>query len=105
MEEDEDIASQSPEEQIRIWRAKAKELEDKLEFAHNELQNARDAKSHYSMEWVGRIHNFWVAIRPHVNVAMKMKGKPEWDEGQMDDFLRANGLIEVANGAMGMERF
>ncbi|KAF6826292.1 hypothetical protein CPLU01_09748 [Colletotrichum plurivorum] len=102
---DEEIAAQTPEEQIRIWRSKAKDLEEKAELAHDRLQKARDAKSHYSLEWADRLHSFWVAVRPHVNVAMKLKGEPEWEEDQMDAFLRANGLIEVANGAMGMERF
>ncbi|KAF6794193.1 hypothetical protein CSOJ01_13771 [Colletotrichum sojae] len=103
--EDEEIAAETPEEQIRIWRAKAKDLEEQAELAHDRLQKARDAKSHYSLEWADRLHSFWVVVWPHVNVAMKLKGEPEWEEDQMDAFLRANGLIEVANGAMGMERF
>ncbi|KAK2728891.1 hypothetical protein CKAH01_10719 [Colletotrichum kahawae] len=105
-EEHEEVASKTPEEQVSIWRAKARDLEEKLAVTEESYRKARDAKSFKGwLECARWIEEFWNEARPALNDRMRIEGKQEWDEAQLEDFLRSRNLHHIANGVLGVELF
>ncbi|KAK1524398.1 uncharacterized protein CCOS01_09485 [Colletotrichum costaricense] len=87
-----EIPSKLSDDEIEVLNAKTRDLEKRLQES--------DAK------WSSHVSQIWGVARPFINGGIKAQGQgeKEWEEDQLQGFLRGNGLVNIAKELLGVER-
>ncbi|KXH39114.1 hypothetical protein CNYM01_12640 [Colletotrichum nymphaeae SA-01] len=116
---DEDIEKKTPEEQIRFWKEKSlgheKELEakdeklkgqeEKIKWQDKLIQEMANGMNRTNMETTYSLRHLWFAALPEINRQQRNQSQAEWNESQIQEYFRANGMSSVADAMLGKGDF
>ncbi|KAK1707290.1 hypothetical protein BDP67DRAFT_601219 [Colletotrichum lupini] len=104
-EENDKLAALPLEEQVKILKAKEKDLKTKLHEYECNYRHERDARAQADKKWTSYVDQIWEVVRPAINRNLKAQGEEdEWEEGHLQGFLRWHHLDDAANALLGIER-
>ncbi|KXH39115.1 hypothetical protein CNYM01_12641 [Colletotrichum nymphaeae SA-01] len=103
--DEEELSAMPLEEQVKILKAKNKELETKLHEYEYNYRHEREARAQADKKWTSRVNDIWEVARPAINRDLKAQGEEEeWEEGHLQGYLRWHHLDDAANALLGIER-
>lgn len=99
----------SSHKKARVYKADeipSKPSDDEIEVLNAKISNLEKRLRESDAKWSSHVSRIWGVARPFINGGIKAKGQgeKEWEEGQLQGFLRGNGLANVAEELLGVER-